>query len=547
MALGTVAAAVDLSFSTSSTLEVVEVEFNDCEDTLRVVGSPVGAAERFNRLAWGSPGDGSRKDGIIAGGFEDGAIGLWDPKSIFSGQGECAHLAQLQKHSAYVKGLMFNSFSPNLLASGAADGELCIWDLANPSEPSLYPALKGGNNHPTAEITNLCWNNKVLHILASTASDGSTVVWDLKRQRPVIRFADPQSRHRCSCLQWNPEVATQLIVASDDDRAPALQLWDLRNSVSPVKELTGHTKGVLSMAWNVHEPSIMLSSGKDNRSICWDMRNMDIAAELPPSSNWNFDLLWDPKLPGIFASASFDGQVSVHNILQCTGSGLTDVVNDDFSVSHVPKGPARPLRFVPKWLARPAGASFGFGGSLISFSNSLQLGNRAGQQPVTATVKRQLSISRRDSISRSERFENTIASGDKALLREYCIANAHAIADPDEQETWSFLRILFEEDARRQLQSYLGFTGSMGSPNLDDAGSSMAVELHETENISGNSNENLSVDGEEEVEAGEFFDKLGTPPISPQNEVLDAAECSAGKEISTAPGEEYVLKALYTA
>ena len=86
---------------------------------------------------------------------------------------------------------MFNSFSPNLLASGAADGELCVWDLADPSEPSLYPALKGGTNHPTAEITNLCWNNKVQHILASTASDGSTVVWDLKRQRPVIRFADP--------------------------------------------------------------------------------------------------------------------------------------------------------------------------------------------------------------------------------------------------------------------------------------------------------------------------------------------------------------------
>lgn len=41
-----------------------------------------------------------------------------------------------------VKGLEFNTFSPNLLASGAADGELCIWDVANPAQPSLYPALK---------------------------------------------------------------------------------------------------------------------------------------------------------------------------------------------------------------------------------------------------------------------------------------------------------------------------------------------------------------------------------------------------------------------
>lgn len=41
-----------------------------------------------------------------------------------------------------VKGLEFNGFSPNLLASGAADGELCIWDIAAPAQPSLYPSLK---------------------------------------------------------------------------------------------------------------------------------------------------------------------------------------------------------------------------------------------------------------------------------------------------------------------------------------------------------------------------------------------------------------------
>lgn len=50
------------------------------------------------------------------------------------------------------------------------------------------------------------------------------------------------SQRRCSVLQWNPDVATQLVVASDDDRSPTLQMWDLRNSMSPVKEFVGHTK-----------------------------------------------------------------------------------------------------------------------------------------------------------------------------------------------------------------------------------------------------------------------------------------------------------------
>lgn len=51
-----------------------------------------------------------------------------------------------------------------------------------------------------------------------------------------------RSQRRCSVLQWNPDVATQLVVASEDDRTPTLQMWDLRNSMSPVKEFVGHVK-----------------------------------------------------------------------------------------------------------------------------------------------------------------------------------------------------------------------------------------------------------------------------------------------------------------
>jgi len=69
-------------------------------------------------------------------------------------------------------------------------------------------------------------------------------------------------------LQWNPEVATQLIVGSDDDMAPALQLWDLRNSVSPLRELRGHRAGVLGLSWCPQDPAFLISSAKDNRCGC---------------------------------------------------------------------------------------------------------------------------------------------------------------------------------------------------------------------------------------------------------------------------------------
>jgi protein transport protein SEC31 len=82
--------------------------------------------------------------GLLAGGLVDGTVNLWNPAAIIRGQGEDPLVTQLQKHSGAVKGLAFNSFSPNLLASGAADGELAIWDLEDPAAPSLFPALVEG-------------------------------------------------------------------------------------------------------------------------------------------------------------------------------------------------------------------------------------------------------------------------------------------------------------------------------------------------------------------------------------------------------------------
>ena len=41
-----------------------------------------------------------------------------------------------------VRGLEWNAFGPNFLASGGADSEITIWDLAQPLKPTSYPANK---------------------------------------------------------------------------------------------------------------------------------------------------------------------------------------------------------------------------------------------------------------------------------------------------------------------------------------------------------------------------------------------------------------------
>lgn len=50
-------------------------------------------------------------------------------------------------------------------------------------------------------------------------------------------------------------------------------------------------QGVLGMAWSTHDPTLLLSTAKDNRTICWDVHSTDPLCELPSGGqHWNFDV-----------------------------------------------------------------------------------------------------------------------------------------------------------------------------------------------------------------------------------------------------------------
>ncbi|KAG1669386.1 hypothetical protein FOA52_004037 [Chlamydomonas sp. UWO 241] len=548
MAAGTVAGAIDMSFSTSSVLELYALDFASSGDALPMVGSAQ-APERFNRLAWGPRmADNTYKHGILAGGLADGSVVLWDPAAILNpSAGKAPSLAKMQKHTGAVKGLEFNTFSPNLLASGAADGDLCIWDVAKPAQPSMYPALKGGSG-PGGEITFLAWNCKVQHILASSLANGSCVVWDLKRQKPVISFQDQSVPRRASVLQWNPEVATQLVVASDDDRSPTLQMWDLRNSVSPLKEFVGHTKGVLGMAWSHHDSALLLSSAKDNRTICWDVHSATPLCELPASANWAHDVQWSPTIPGVFSTASFDGHVELHSLASsCTQGKGIETMNADFSVSTSPAGDAVPLKKAPAWMKRPAGASFGFGGKLVAFSNARTAGLEGVPLARPATVSVSQLVTEQELVQRSEAFEVAIAGGDRGALAAFCAEKgASAAGTPDEAETWSFLSLLFEGDGRRELLKRLGFEDMIPPPppSVEDAAAAAAAAVEALSIAASPSGATPTPSSDDfftqQQGAEDFFDHLPEQPepapAAPAPKAVAAAAAAAAHDGPTPDG-----------
>ncbi|XP_057498438.1 protein transport protein SEC31 homolog B-like isoform X2 [Actinidia eriantha] len=443
LAAGTMAGAVDLSFSSSANLEIFKLDFqSDDRELPAVAESP--SSERFNRLSWGKNPSGSSDEfslGLIAGGLVDGSIGIWNPLALIRSEAsENALLSQLSRHRGPVRGLEFNALSPNHLASGADEGEICIWDIANPAEPTHFPPLKGSGSATQGEISYLSWNSKVQHILASTSYNGTTVVWDLKKQKPVISFSD-SNRRRGSVLQWHPDVATQLIVASDDDNSPSLRLWDMRNIMSPVKEFVGHTKGVIAMSWCPSDSSYLLTCAKDNRTICWDIVSGEIVSELPTGTNWNFDVHWYPKIPGVISASSFDGKIGIYNIEGCSRVGISD---GDFGAAS--------LR-APKWYKRKAGVSFGFGGKLLSFHS------KDAAAGVSEVYVHKL-VTENSLVSRSSEFEAAIQNGERSLLRLLCDKKTQESESEDDRETWGFLKVMFDDDgtARTKLLTHLGFS-----------------------------------------------------------------------------------------
>ncbi len=143
-------------------------------------------------------------------------------------------------------------------------------------------------------------------------------------------------RTSLTSLPWLCALAS---TASDDDINPLIRVWDLRsNTTTPLAELRGHTKGVMSVSWCTQDSGLLLSCGKDNRTLLWDMQVGQLIYEVPANAHGGaadsglgmmgnssgaaslfggmpslgsslgrrYEVKWSPKQPGIVGSCSFD-------------------------------------------------------------------------------------------------------------------------------------------------------------------------------------------------------------------------------------------------
>ncbi|ENN70527.1 hypothetical protein HUJ04_007968 [Dendroctonus ponderosae] len=468
LAAGTAASQLDASFNTNAALEIYALNITEPGPDTRLV-STLASEHRFHKLIWGSSG--ADPIGTIIAGCDDGLLQIYSASKLL--KNESALISKQQTHSGPVHALDFNSFQQNLFASGAGDSEIFIWDLNNTSTP-MSPGTK---SQPLEDVLSVAWNKQVQHILASSFAS-KCVIWDLRKNEPIIKLTDTVSRIRWKTVAWHPEVATQLCLASEEDHSPVIQVWDLRFATSPLKTLENHQRGVLAISWCEHDSDLLVSCGKDDRILCWNPNsnqpNGEVLSEIAKTNQWSFDVVWSPRNPALIACPNYDGHVSVYSLMGGKTQQIqtTNKIADSFpgmdgfvkaptqQQSHVTVSvdPSKP----PKWLRRPVGASFGFGGKLISFAHNKEAVAQAqqniqpGQAPpyISRSVEVSQVITEDEFVQKSAELEAALENGN---FIEYCINKSSETNDQHKKYIWHFLKANFEQNPRAELLNLLGY------------------------------------------------------------------------------------------
>uniref|UniRef100_A0A8C6BSS5 Protein transport protein Sec31A n=1 Tax=Monodon monoceros TaxID=40151 RepID=A0A8C6BSS5_MONMO len=235
-------------------------------------------------------------------------------------------------------------------------------------------------------------------------------------------------------------------------------------------------RGILAIAWSMADPELLLSCGKDAKILCSNPNTGEVLYELPTNTQWCFDIQWCPRNPAVLSAASFDGRISVYSIMGGSADGLRQKQVDKLSSSfgnldpfgtgqplpplQIPQQTAQhrivlPLKKPPKWVRRPVGASFSFGGKLVTFASvRTQPQQGAEQQLQQHHVRISQVVTEEEFLSRSAQLQQVVQSQG---FVSYCQKKIDASQTEFEKNVWSFLKVNFEDDSRGKYLELLGY------------------------------------------------------------------------------------------
>ena len=63
-------------------------------------------------------------------------------------------------------------------------------------------------------------------------------------------------------------------------------------------------QGILSVAWNPHDATQLLTTGYDCRTLLWDVPEGEVRGELQLQAGAGTDVRWSPSHPNLLATAT---------------------------------------------------------------------------------------------------------------------------------------------------------------------------------------------------------------------------------------------------
>ena len=213
---------------------------------------------------------------ILAAGYADGAVRLWDAVAR-------TWIATLEGHDSEVESV---SFSPDgaTLASGSWDRTVKLWDVGTRKLQGRWE----GNTGPVTSVA------------------------------------------------FSPDGA--VLAAAEGWQDPTIRLWDVE-AREQIGTLEGHTRSVRSVAFSPPDGALLASAGgyEDNTVKLWDVETRDLIATLEGHEYEVNAVAFSPD-GGTLASGSADSRIRLWDVATRTPVATLQDLNTVFSVAFSPDG-----------------------------------------------------------------------------------------------------------------------------------------------------------------------------------------------------------------
>lgn len=146
-------------------------------------------------------------------------------------------------------------------------------------------------------------------------------------------------------MMWNPREPTQFVVANDDDRTPVINVWDLRNPSYPVSTYSDvHTAGILSFSWSLEDSNLIVSSGKDRRTVVTNISTGEKVLEFPTETPLK-NVHWSHHMHGKICGMN-EGESGTATIMSFEPEGL---LSNPGKPCALPEIGQNGQAYTPKW------------------------------------------------------------------------------------------------------------------------------------------------------------------------------------------------------